>query len=147
MDHLSKLEESKFHVKDAFIKTFHDEIIWYISNNLPYYADIVNYLVAKFISKDIDSYAKEKLIVEFKKYIFDDPYLYQLCLNGMLRTCIPRESIGTILEECRMRSVGGHYWFTEIAAKISNPVIIGLIFLLTLMLMSIDVIAIKGQEI
>ncbi len=42
---------------------------------IPWYADLVNYLVTKVVPFDLTRAKKEKLKSEAKYYVWDDPYL------------------------------------------------------------------------
>jgi len=66
----------------------------------------------------LDNHAKRKLQVEAKKFIYDEPYLYRLCPDGMLRTCIAKEKVGKILFHCHGGNVGGHFGPSKTAAKV-----------------------------
>jgi hypothetical protein len=52
----------------------------------PWYANIVNYIVAGYIPSGAD---KKKIIRDSRLHLWDEPYLYQVCADGPLRRCIP----------------------------------------------------------
>jgi hypothetical protein len=57
-----------------------------VSTTDPWYANLINYIVAGYIPLGAD---KKKIIRDSRLYLWDDPYLYQVCADGLLRICIP----------------------------------------------------------
>nr|KAJ0200809.1 hypothetical protein LSAT_V11C600336230 [Lactuca sativa] len=75
-DHLSRLN-----IGDSFspiLDEFSDEHLLYISNTIPWYFDIVNYLVMKEIPHTFTKHQKAKLKNDSKYYVWDEPYLWKL---------------------------------------------------------------------
>ena len=58
------------------------------ANLTPWYADIVNFMVAGYVPPGEN---KKKLIYESWFHIWDDPYLFRVCSDGLLRRCVPAE--------------------------------------------------------
>jgi hypothetical protein len=52
---------------------------------------------------------KRKLIYESHHHKWDEPYLFRVCLDGLLRRCVPAEEGTKIIERCHSSSYGGHY--------------------------------------
>ena len=44
--------------------------------------------------------------------------LYKVCVDGMIRRCVPEEEYGAILHHCHDRELGGHFGATRTATKI-----------------------------
>jgi hypothetical protein len=42
-------------------------------------------------------------------YIWDEPYLFRICSDGLLRRCVPVEEGIKIIERCHSSPYGGHY--------------------------------------
>ncbi|GJT16242.1 reverse transcriptase domain-containing protein [Tanacetum coccineum] len=40
---------------------------------------------------------------------FEEPYLFKVCFDGMIKRCISGPETGTILDQCHHRPTGGHY--------------------------------------
>jgi len=76
-DHLSRLRESKFYDKGEIVDSFPDEHILSASSEIPWYADIVNYLVAGFIPDALDVNSQKKLKAKARKFVYDELYLYR----------------------------------------------------------------------
>jgi hypothetical protein len=52
---------------------------------------------------------QEKIIQDSRLHLWDDPYLCQVCADGLLRRCIPAFETWKILEHCHSSPYGGHY--------------------------------------
>jgi hypothetical protein len=63
-----------------------DDTLLKVSTTDPWYANIVNYIVADYIPPGAD---RKKIIRHSSLHLWDDPYLYQVCTDGLLRRCIP----------------------------------------------------------
>jgi len=77
-DHLSRLlvesQEGLFPLNDSFP----DEQLLHISS-LPWFADIVNYLVLEQIPVNWSKQDKLKFLSQVKHFFWDDPYLFKVC--------------------------------------------------------------------
>jgi hypothetical protein len=104
-DHLSRLqfkESAELPINDYM----RDDTLLKVSTTNPWYVNIVNYIVPGYIPPGAD---KKKIIRDSRLHLWDDPYLYQVCANGLLRRCIPAFETWKILERCHSSSYGGHY--------------------------------------
>jgi len=61
---------------------------------------------------------KKKLIYESRLHLWDDPYLYRVCSDGLLRRCVPAAEGTRIIEKCHAAPYGGHYGVFRTQAKI-----------------------------
>ncbi|XP_075106947.1 uncharacterized protein LOC142179944 [Nicotiana tabacum] len=90
-DHLSRLEgtENKAEVEEI-IETFPDEQLLATSlEATPWYVDITNYLTNGIVPYDLSSLQKKKFFRDCRMYFWDEPYLFRICLDNMIRRCIP----------------------------------------------------------
>ncbi|CAM8981890.1 unnamed protein product [Rhodiola kirilowii] len=106
-DHLSRLVREE----DAgqITETFPDEHLYALTGKIPWYAPIVNYLVG---GKFPPSYSKAqclKLKHDSKYYVWDDPYLWKIGVDQILRRCIPNDEIASVLSFCHEHACGGHF--------------------------------------
>jgi hypothetical protein len=104
-DHLSHLqfkESAELPINDYM----RDDTLLEVSITDPWYANIVNYIVVGYIPLGAD---KEKIIRDSRLYLWDDPYLYRVCADGLLRRRIPAFETWKILECCHSSPYGGHY--------------------------------------
>ena len=44
-----------------------------------------------------------------KYYQWEDPLLYKHYANQIIRKCVPKEEMGSILHHCHEREIGGHF--------------------------------------
>jgi hypothetical protein len=51
---------------------------------------------------------KKKLVQESCIHIWDEPYLFRVCSDGLLRRCVPAKGI-KIIERCLSSPYRGHY--------------------------------------
>nr|KAJ0194745.1 hypothetical protein LSAT_V11C700351840 [Lactuca sativa] len=71
---------SSFPILDKLL----DDRLFYISNTIPWYATIVNFLVTKEIPYTFTKYQKAKLKSDSKYYVWDDPYLWKHCPGQLI---------------------------------------------------------------
>jgi hypothetical protein len=104
-DHLSCLqfeESAELPINDYM----RDDTLLKVSTTDPWYANIVNYIVAGYIPPGED---KKKIIQDSRLHLWDDPYPYQVCVDGLLRRCILAFETWKILEYCHSSPYGDHY--------------------------------------
>ncbi|CAH9083337.1 unnamed protein product [Cuscuta epithymum] len=94
-DHLSRLETE---VVETFKKfeleeTFPDERLLAIqhSSKMPWYADLANFLVGKVEPAGMSRHMIKRLKSEAKHYFWDDPYLFKICADQVVRRCVPEQ--------------------------------------------------------
>ncbi|CAM8902737.1 unnamed protein product [Rhodiola kirilowii] len=115
-DHLSRLVREE----DAgqITETFPDEHLYAISGKMPWFAPLVNYLVG---GKFPPSYSRAqclKLKHDAKYYLWDDPYLWKIGVDQILRRCIPDDEIASVISFCHELECGGHFGPRRTARKI-----------------------------
>jgi len=72
-------------------------------------------MVSSYVPLGVD---KKKLIKESQVHLWDDPYLYRVYQDGVLRRCVPMEEAIQIIEKCHGAEYGGHYGTFRAHAKI-----------------------------
>jgi hypothetical protein len=92
-----------------------DDMLYQITRSDPWYANIINFVVAGYVPLGVD---KRKLIYESHHHIWDEPYLFRVCSDGLLRRCVPAEEGIKIIERCHSSPYGGHYGAFRTHAKI-----------------------------
>jgi hypothetical protein len=113
-DHLSRLQFEKS-TELPINDYMRDDTLLKVSTTDPWYANIVNYIVASCIPPGVD---KKKIIRDSRLHLWDDPYLYWVCTDGLLRRCIPSFESRNILERCHSSPYGGHYGTFRTNAKV-----------------------------
>ncbi|GJY39071.1 reverse transcriptase domain-containing protein [Tanacetum coccineum] len=66
---------------------------------------------------EVDKTKVEKFLADVKKYIWDNPYLFKSCPDGIVRRCIFGKESHEILKHCHAGPTGGHYG-ADITARI-----------------------------
>ncbi|BAF14230.2 Os04g0252000 [Oryza sativa Japonica Group] len=79
------------------------------------HATIVNFMVAGHVPMGEN---KKRLIYESRRHLWDAPYLYRVCSDGLLRRCVPVDEGMKIIEKCHPAPYGGHYGAFRTHAKI-----------------------------
>ena len=118
VDHLSRL----VHVEDKLYlqETFLDEQLFSVSMTLPWYANIVNYLVTNMLPPGLSKAQRDKIKSDAKYFVWDDPYLWKHCADQVIRRCILENEIISILTFCRSYACGGHFGAKRTARKVPN---------------------------
>ena len=117
-DHLSRLEGARddIPVNDEFP----DEKLFAIKDKreVPWFADYVNYLVAKVIPPEFNYQKKKRFFAHLKHYYWEEPILYRHCADQVIRRCVPEDEMHSILNHCHTLSCGGHFGGQRTAAKV-----------------------------
>ena len=119
VDHLSRVERgTEEEEKLILTENFPDEQLFKVSYQLPWYADIVNYLACGVVPSEFTSQQKRKLRTDSRYYIWDDPLLFKRGVDMIIRRCVPENEQGKILDECHASPYGGHFSGERTAHKI-----------------------------
>ncbi|CAM8987102.1 unnamed protein product [Rhodiola kirilowii] len=115
-DHLSRIvkEEEEGHITESFP----DEHLYAISTKVPWYAPIANYLVGGTFPPSFTKAQCMKLKHDAKQYLWDDPYLWKIGVDQILRRCIPDNEIASVINFCHEFACGGHFGPRKTARKI-----------------------------
>ncbi|KAJ9561910.1 hypothetical protein OSB04_007070 [Centaurea solstitialis] len=118
-DHLSRLKKGKEPFEEINEK-FPDEQLLMLQHHAtaPWFADIANYLAAGIIPPEMNKNQRKKLFSDAKNYLWDDPFLFKLGADQILRRCIPFEDVPAVLEHCHASAYGGHFGGQRTAAKV-----------------------------
>ena len=90
-DHLCRLEGPINEVQ--INNNFPDEQLLAMSevSPVPWFADYVNYLVAKVIPPEFTYQQKKKFFSELRHYYWEEPILYRHCADQVIRRCVPEK--------------------------------------------------------
>ncbi|GJU48933.1 reverse transcriptase domain-containing protein [Tanacetum coccineum] len=123
-DHLSRLEnphQSELEKKEI-TETFPLETLGMVTfrgdDNAPWFADFANYHAGNFVIKGMSSQQKRKFFKDVKHYFWDDPFLFKICADQVIRRCVHGKEALDILEACHNGPTGGHYGANYTAKKI-----------------------------
>ncbi|RDX98482.1 hypothetical protein CR513_18583, partial [Mucuna pruriens] len=114
-DHLRRIEKESepMPIRDEFP----GEQLLHIKASTPWFAEICNYVATSQFPLEASRLYKEKLQSDAKYYIWDDPYLWRLCSDKVIRRCIPEAEFNSVLQFCHSAPGGGHYGSTRTARK------------------------------
>ncbi|GJR26082.1 reverse transcriptase domain-containing protein [Tanacetum coccineum] len=87
-------------------------------DSTPWFADFANYHAGNFIVKGMSSQQKNKFFKDVKHYFWDDPFLFKICADQVIRRCVSGQEAFDILKACHSGPTGGHYGANYTAKKI-----------------------------
>ncbi|XP_057969433.1 uncharacterized protein LOC131158581, partial [Malania oleifera] len=87
-DHLSQLQPKVSEKFSLISDKFPDEQLFAVEY-LPWYADIVNFLVIGKTPPRWNAQDIRRLRTEAKNFFYDDPYLFKYCSDQIIRKCVP----------------------------------------------------------
>ena len=118
-DHLSRLEKLTEDERWTGIEeNFPNEQIFQVSVQVPWYANIVNYLACGILPPEFSYHQKRKLRTDSRVYIWDDPLLFRRGEDQIIKRCVPKAKQGEILDKCHASPYRGHFVGDRIAQKI-----------------------------
>ncbi|GJU58279.1 hypothetical protein Tco_1236045 [Tanacetum coccineum] len=118
-DHLSRIENDETSDDSEVDDNFPGESLMEMNTeDEPWFADFENYLVSNIIPKGMTYQQKNKIFSNIKHYFWEEPYLFKVCSDGMIRRCISGPETRTILDQCHHRLTGGHYGLNTTAKKV-----------------------------
>ncbi|GJW38433.1 reverse transcriptase domain-containing protein [Tanacetum coccineum] len=122
-DHLSRLEnphQNEFENKEI-TETFPLETLGSVAlrdDSTPWFADFANYHAGNFIVKGMSTQQKNKFFKDVKHYFWDDPFLFKICADQVIRRCVSGQEAFDILKACHSGPTGGHYGANYTAKKV-----------------------------
>nr|GEZ21364.1 reverse transcriptase domain-containing protein [Tanacetum cinerariifolium] len=114
-DHLSQLENPHQNVLDPkeINESFPLESLNLISTHgnsiTSWFADFANYHVGNFVVKVMSSQQKSKFFKDVKHYFWDDPFLFKIYADQVIRRCVHGQEAIDILKACHYRPTRGHH--------------------------------------
>ncbi|GJS88510.1 hypothetical protein Tco_0771146 [Tanacetum coccineum] len=122
-DHLSRLENP--HKNELDPKEINEKFpletlssIAVLDASTPWFADFANYHAGNFVIKGMSSQQKRKFFKDVKHYFWDDPFLFKICADQVIRHCVSGQEAFDILKACHSGPTGGHYGANYTAKKI-----------------------------
>ncbi|KAI3755784.1 hypothetical protein L1987_55590 [Smallanthus sonchifolius] len=115
-DHLSRIinNDEPMPLNDSFP----DEHLFVVQVSTPWYADIVNYMVANTFPSELSRAQKDKIKREAGRYVWDEPYLWKYCADQVIRRCVDKSEVPSILDFCHSQACGGHFSPKRTAHKV-----------------------------
>ncbi|GKB17272.1 reverse transcriptase domain-containing protein, partial [Tanacetum coccineum] len=87
-------------------------------DSTPWFADFANYHAGKFTVKGMSSQQKNKFFKDVRHYFWDDPFLFKICVDQVIRRCMHGKEAFDILEACHNGPTGGHHGANLTAKKV-----------------------------
>ncbi|GJX10090.1 reverse transcriptase domain-containing protein [Tanacetum coccineum] len=88
------------------------------NESTPWFADYANYHAGNFIIKGMTTQQKKKFFKDVKHYFWDDPYLFRICADQIIRRCVHGQEALDILKACHEGPTGGHHSANLTAQKV-----------------------------
>ncbi|GJT84718.1 reverse transcriptase domain-containing protein [Tanacetum coccineum] len=123
-NHLSRLENPHQSVLDKkeINETFPLETLSMVSfhgdSSTPWFSDFANYHAGNFVVKWMSSQQKNKLFKDVKHYFWDDPYLFKIYADQVIRRCVHGQETIDILKACHNGPTGRHHGPNYTAKKV-----------------------------
>nr|GEZ14922.1 reverse transcriptase domain-containing protein [Tanacetum cinerariifolium] len=123
-DYLSRLEKPYENVLDPkeINKTFPLETLSMVTfcgdSGALWFADFENYHAGNFIVKGMSTQQKNKFFKDVKHYFWDDPFLFKICADQVIRRCVHDKEALDILKACHNRPTRGHHGANLSAKKV-----------------------------
>ncbi|GJW14707.1 reverse transcriptase domain-containing protein [Tanacetum coccineum] len=84
----------------------------------PWFSDFPNYHAGNFVVKGMSSQQKKNFFKDVKYYFWDDPYLFKVCVDQVIRRCVFGQEAYDILMACHNGPTGGHHGANYTAKKV-----------------------------
>ncbi|GJW68519.1 reverse transcriptase domain-containing protein [Tanacetum coccineum] len=104
-DHLSRLENP--HKNELDPKEINEKfpletlsLIAVLDASTPWFADIANYHAGNFVIKGMSTQQKRKFFKDVKHYFWEDPFLFKICADQVIRRCVFGKEAHDILMAC-----------------------------------------------
>ncbi|KAJ9536280.1 hypothetical protein OSB04_un000552 [Centaurea solstitialis] len=122
-DHLSRIEGivstgGNHAIKDFFPDEHVLSIQHHFESNIPWYADIANYLASGLKPYGLNGQKLKKFLYDCKQYFWDDPFLFKNGADQVVRKCVPNFEMKNLLKDCHDSPYGGHFGGQRTAAKV-----------------------------
>ncbi|XP_028181399.1 uncharacterized protein LOC114368281 [Glycine soja] len=108
-NHLSRLVNEEVTLREMEIRDkFPDESLFMMSER-PWFAYLANFKAAGIVPKDLTWQQRKKFLHDARFYVWDDPHLFKMGADNILRRCVTKEAAKNILWHYHNSPCGGHY--------------------------------------
>nr|GEV24296.1 reverse transcriptase domain-containing protein [Tanacetum cinerariifolium] len=114
-NHLSRLENPHQNVlnpkeiNESFPLETLNMVSFLGNSSTPWFADLAKYHAGNFVVKGMLSQQKNKFFKDVKHYFWDEPFLFKICADQVIRRCVHGQEAIDILKDCHYRPTEGHY--------------------------------------
>ncbi|XP_025981162.1 uncharacterized protein LOC114383786 [Glycine soja] len=116
--HLSRLVNEEVTLKELEIRDDFPDELSLVVNERPWFADLANFKATGIHPKDLNWQQKKKFLHDARFYVWDDPHLFKIGADNLLRRCVTREESKSILWHFRNSPCGRHYSGDETTTKV-----------------------------
>ena len=117
-DHLSRLVNEEVTHKESEIRDeFLDESLL-VGEERPWFTNLANYKATGIVPKDLNWHQKKKFLHDARLYVWDEPHLFKIGADNLLRRCVTKKECRSILWHCHNSPCGGHYGGDKTIAKV-----------------------------
>nr|GEW30680.1 reverse transcriptase domain-containing protein [Tanacetum cinerariifolium] len=123
-DHLSRLENphqnvlDKKEINDTFpLETLNVES-FRGNSSTPWFANFENYHARNLVVKGMSFQQKNKFFKDVKHYFWDDPFLFKICTDQVIRRCVHGQEAVDILNASHNKPTGRHHGLNYTAKKV-----------------------------
>nr|GEW67403.1 reverse transcriptase domain-containing protein [Tanacetum cinerariifolium] len=114
-DHLSRIENphqdvlNPKEINESFPLETLNMISFHGNSSTTWFADFANYHAGNFVVKGMSSQQKNKFFKDLKHYFWDDPFLFKICADQVIRRCVHSQKAIDILKACHYGPTRGHH--------------------------------------
>ncbi|GJY29876.1 hypothetical protein Tco_0405643 [Tanacetum coccineum] len=87
-------------IKESFPLETLNMVTFRGDSRTPWFADFANYYAGRFIVKGMSTQQKNKFFKDVKHYFWDDPFLFKICADQVIRRCVHGNEALEILSAC-----------------------------------------------
>ena len=99
-DHLSQLKNEEVTKEEPKVRReFPDEFLLQVTIR-PWFADVTNYKATGIIPEELNWSQQKKFLHNACFYVWDDPHLFKLGADNLLKRCVMMEEAQSILWHC-----------------------------------------------
>ena len=96
-DHFPRLDNSEVTKKEkAIMAKFPDEKLFAIGER-PWFADMANFKASNIVPDDLEYHQRKKFFKDANHYLWDDPYLFKVSTDDLIRRCVAGEEANSIM--------------------------------------------------
>nr|GEZ34345.1 reverse transcriptase domain-containing protein [Tanacetum cinerariifolium] len=88
------------------------------NSSTSWFPDFSSYHAENFIVKGMSSQRKNKFFKDVKHYFWDDPFLFKICADQVIRSCVHDQEAIDILKAYHNGPTGGHHGSNNTAKKV-----------------------------